>query len=97
MRSHIPVDPKANLIGSFWMVVAMLGFALEDAMIKRAAVDLPVWRVLVIFGLGGAAVFALWVWFVGAPVLHRDVLSRPMKVRVMFEVLGRFFMCWRWP
>lgn len=91
MQSHIPVDPKANLIGSLWMVVAMLGFALEDAMIKKATVDLPVWQVLVIFGLGGAAVFALWARVVGAPLLHRDVLSRPMKVRVLFEVLGRLF------
>ncbi|SLN65213.1 Riboflavin transporter [Falsiruegeria litorea R37] len=91
MKPHIPVDPKANLIGSAWMVVAMLGFALEDAMIKRAAADLPVWQVLVIFGLGGVAVFAMWAWAIGASLLHRDVLSRPMKVRVLFEVLGRLF------
>ncbi|WP_164659352.1 DMT family transporter [Tropicibacter sp. Alg240-R139] len=91
MISHIRTDPKSNLIGSFWMVLAMLGFALEDALIKSVAIAMPVWQVLVFFGTGGAMLFALWALVTGTPLLHADVLSRPMKVRALFEVLGRLF------
>lgn len=69
----------------------MLGFALEDALIKSVSSNLPVWQVLVLFGLGGATLFALGARISGLPLIHADVLSRPMQVRVLFEILGRLF------
>ncbi|MGV6803407.1 MAG: DMT family transporter [Ruegeria sp.] len=91
VTSHIRTDAHANLIGSAWMIAAMAGFALEDALLKSAAGLLPVWQVLVLFGLGGALVFFGIAAMQGQRLIHPDVLSKPMLVRALFEVLGRLF------
>ncbi|WP_299984376.1 DMT family transporter [uncultured Ruegeria sp.] len=91
MTPHIQTDPRSNLIGSAWMVAAMALFALEDALLKGASVSLPIWQVLILFGAGGAAIFACVVTARGGRLFHPDVLSRPMKIRVLFEILGRMF------
>ncbi|EEE38572.1 possible transporter, RhaT family, DMT superfamily [Rhodobacteraceae bacterium KLH11] len=91
MTPYIQTDPRSNLIGSAWMIAAMALFALEDALLKAASAALPIWQVLVLFGAGGAAVFAGVATLRGGRLFHPDVLSRPMKVRVVFEVLGRMF------
>ncbi|KUJ78434.1 DMT family transporter [Ruegeria profundi] len=91
MISHIKTDPRSNLIGSAFMISAMALFALEDALIKGASATLPIWQILVLFGAGGSAVFAAAALLRGARLFHIDVLSRPMKVRVLFEILGRLF------
>ncbi len=46
-------DRRANFIGSLWMVVAMAGFAVEDALIKIVSEALPVVQILIIFVFGG--------------------------------------------
>lgn len=91
MTTHIQTDARANLIGSAWMIAAMAGFALEDTLLKSAASVLPIWQVLVMFGIGGAAVFAFVATVQGHRLLHPDVLSKPMKIRVVFEIFGRLF------
>lgn len=91
MTTHILTDPRSNLIGSAWMIAAMALFALEDALLKGATATLPIWQVLVLFGSGGAMVFAAVALQRGARLFQPDVLSRPMKVRVLFEILGRLF------
>lgn len=53
-----------NLRGSTLMVLAMLGFAIEDMLIKQMSAGLPVGQVLTILGVGGACVF-------GATILYR--------------------------
>jgi drug/metabolite transporter (DMT)-like permease len=73
------------------MVAAMAAFAVEDALIKRAAREVPIGQVLVVFGLGGALAFAAWVRQDGAALLHPDALSRPMLLRALFELVGRLF------
>lgn len=84
-------ENKANLTGSLWMVAAMAAFAAEDAMVKVAAASLPVAEVLVLFGLGGAFLFAVVAMVRGDRMLGADVLSRPMRIRAGFEVAGRLF------
>ncbi|WP_419740498.1 DMT family transporter [Ruegeria sp.] len=91
MTAHIRTDPRSNLIGSAWMIAGMALFALEDALLKGASAHLPIWQILILFGAGGALIFAAVALLRGASLLHRDVLSRPMKVRVLFEILGRMF------
>lgn len=73
------------------MIAAMAVFAVEDAFIKAASVTLPVGQVLVIFGLGGALVFAALALFNKEPLYTADVVSRPMCIRVIFEIIGRLF------
>lgn len=82
---------RANLIGSLWMVAAMAGFAIEDVFLKIAAQTLSISQILMMFGAGGAAVFALWARVTGDALVSRAVLSRPMRIRVVFEILGRLF------
>lgn len=82
---------RANLLGSLWMILAMAGFAIEDALIKSAAVTLPKAQVLVLFGLGGVIVFGLWARMAGARLADPAVLSRPMRIRAVFEIWGRLF------
>jgi len=88
---HIATDRKANLAGSAWMIAAMAVFAVEDALIKAASVALPIGEVLVVFGLGGAFVFAALALVNREPLYSADVVSRPMCIRVVFEIVGRLF------
>ena len=91
MTTHIATDLKANLVGSGWMIASMAVFAVDDAFIKAASVTLPVGQVLVIFGLGGALVFASLALYNREPLYSADVISRPMWIRVVFEIIGRLF------
>jgi len=47
-----------NIRGAILMVVAMLGFAVEDSLIKLLSRDIPSGQILITIGLGGALVFA---------------------------------------
>ena len=80
-----------NVIGSLWMIAAMAAFALEDALVKRAAMELPVSEVLILFGLGGAIAFWALAGLKRESVFHADVLSPVMKIRFGFELVGRLF------
>ncbi|WP_170785046.1 DMT family transporter [Ruegeria lacuscaerulensis] len=91
MTTHIQTDPRSNLIGSAWMIAAMALFALEDALIKAASAAIPIWQVLVLFGAGGAVIYSVVAMLRSTRLFQPDVLSRPMKVRVVFEILGRLF------
>lgn len=84
-------ERRANLIGSLWMIGAMACFAVEDTLVKAAAQAMPLGQLLVLFGLGGAVIFAVVAQLTGTRLISIDVLSRPMRVRVLFEVLGRLF------
>jgi len=88
------IDRRAarfNLEGMFWMIAAMAAFAVEDAMLKQVSMALPVSQMLMLFGGGGALIFALLARRNHEPLFSSDVTSRPMLVRVLFEVVGRLF------
>jgi drug/metabolite transporter (DMT)-like permease len=87
----IRTDRRANLLGALWMVGAMAAFAVEDALVKAVTASLPVAQVLVLFGAGGAIVFAAAALVRGERLFGADAVSPPMRVRVCFEVAGRLF------
>ncbi len=91
MTSKISVNGRANLIGALWMIAAMAAFAVEDAFIKASAQLVPVGQVLILFGLGGAIVFAIVARLRNEPLFVTEVLSPPMLWRVIFEITGRLF------
>lgn len=91
MTNTVAPDGNANLTGSLWMIAAMGAFAVEDALIKAAALTLPLGQVMVCFGLGGALIFAAVARFRQEPLFVKDVLSGPMQLRALFEILGRLF------
>ncbi|HQF30775.1 MAG TPA: DMT family transporter [Hyphomicrobiales bacterium] len=82
---------SANLQGILWMVAAMAAFAVEDALIKRAAREMPIGEVLIVFGLGGALAFLVLAYRDAAMLLRLQSLSRLMLVRMVFELVGRLF------
>ncbi len=86
-----PGHRGSNLQGIAWMVLAMAAFAVEDALVKRAARELPIAQVLMMFGAGGALVFAAAGLRHGVPLWHPDVRSRTMGIRAVFELTGRLF------
>lgn len=87
-----PKAPRsANLRGSLWMVAAMAGFAVEDMFLKAATAHIPLGQALLIFGLTGAAFFAILTKRAGETLLHPALLSRPLLIRSSFEVAGRLF------
>lgn len=81
----------ANRRGIAWMVAAMAAFALEDACVKVAARSLPIGQVLMLFGLGGMAVFAACPRGSGAALFNAAVRAPAMRVRAVFEFIGRLF------
>lgn len=91
MTAALRTDGHANLRGSLWMIVAMAVFAIEDTLLKAASQTLPVGQVLILFGLGGACVFAAWSRYKQEPLFVPEVLSPPMRIRVVFEIVGRLF------
>lgn len=86
-----PVGSRANAIGALWMVAAMAAFAVEDAFVKAVSQHLPVGQVLILFGGGGAVLFALVALMSGQRLFTRAVVSFPMRLRVLFEISGRLF------
>ncbi|WP_151720616.1 DMT family transporter [Gemmobacter serpentinus] len=81
-----------NLRGSLFMVLAMLGFAIEDMALKRVAgAGMPVGEILIFFGGGGALLFAVLTRMQGQPIWHPAVISPRMLVKAAFEVMGRLF------
>lgn len=69
----------------------MAAFAVEDVFVKATSELLPIGQILIIFGFGGAAIFAALAAFNGEQLISSDVMSRPMCIRVFFEIVGRLF------
>lgn len=91
MTANMATERNANLLGSIWMIASMAIFAIEDAFVKAASVTLPVGQILIVFGMGGAIVFACLARLGNEPLFHKDAVSRPRRIRVVFEVFGRLF------
>lgn len=67
----------------------MAAFSLEDLFIKSATKSLPLGQVLILFGLGGMIVFMILTARRGEVLLHPAILSRPIVLRSICEVMGR--------
>lgn len=90
-RADLVTPDRANMVGALWMMTAMAAFAVEDSFVKAASATLPVAQILMMFGLGGAIVFAMLARASGQRLLVPEVLSWPMRIRVIFEICGRLF------
>jgi len=77
-----------NYRGAALMVLAMLGFAVEDLLIKLLSVNLPIWQILVVLGGGGAGVFGVLVVVSRQKLFPAEMLSRVLLVRNLGEMVG---------
>ncbi len=73
------------------MVMAMAAFSLEDMFIKSASSAVPVGEILMLFGIGGTLAFTVMALRSGQAVFHSQILSLPILLRAVFEVMGRLF------
>jgi drug/metabolite transporter (DMT)-like permease len=80
--------PMENLRGAILMVLAMLGFAIEDMIIKLMAGALPVWQIIGTLGVGGSLVFAVLTLWQGQQLLSRAYLSGSIYLRNLGELVG---------
>lgn len=77
-----------NMRGAVLMVLAMLGFAGEDMFIKLLSDAASVGQILVMLGFGGSVVFGFIVVMQGKPLFSRDMISAPIGLRAMGEMIG---------
>jgi hypothetical protein len=75
-----------NIRGATIMVLAMLGFAIEDALIKLLAGALPIGQIVGLLGIGGAGVFALLCRARKEALWHPDFLARSVLLRNLAEL-----------
>lgn len=87
MTGHGP----ENLRGILLMIAAMAGFAVEDMLLKSVYGHLPVGQILVLFGAGGAVVFAVMTLRGGQPLFSRAALVPAVAWKAGNEVMGRVF------
>ena len=73
------------------MIIAMAAFAIEDSLIKAISEKLQIGHILFIIGLGGSFIFAALVLIKKERILFLEVLSGPMNLRIIAEVIGRVF------
>lgn len=77
-----------NIRGSLLMVASMLGFALEDMLIKQMADALPMGQVIAMIGLGGTVSFSTVTLMRGQRVWSRALLSWPIILRSLGEIIA---------
>ncbi len=82
-----------NLRGSLFMVLAMLGFAIEDAFFKAATGtgDVSPGVGTMLFGLFGTGFFLLYALWRREQLYSHAYIEGPLLIRSAFEILGRLF------
>lgn len=80
-----------NLRGAAFMTLSMLGFAIEDALIKGLAQRVPPGQIIAVIGLGGAVILALWIRGRGGRILLPDFARPQILARSGCEVMGTMF------
>ncbi len=91
MTCENPSSQRENYVGSCLMVISMAAFAVEDSVIKVVSGFLPVGQILFLLGIGGTASFFLTALILRRKIWTSDVLTWPMHLRVILEIVGRVF------
>lgn len=77
-----------------FMVLAMAGFAVEDAVIKQLSYDMPISQVLMMIGAGGLAAFSAVCLAIGHNPFQAVVLTRWFVLRTACELMSAIlFVC----
>ena len=84
-----------NLRGATIMVLAMLGFAVEDMFIKLLAGSLPIGQIIGLMATGGAVTYALICRAQGLALFSRDMLTAPVLIRNFGGIVWNGRLCHR--
>jgi len=74
--------------GIMLMTLAMLGFAIEDMLVKLSMAGLPVSAILFWLGAGGTLAFWVWCRLTGIAVVSRTFFTPVLMCRHMAEAVG---------
>lgn len=77
-----------NIRGATLMVLAMLGFAIEDMFVKKVSALLPVGQILFLLGAGGAVIFGIACIMQGRSPFSRAMWNWPIMIRAAGEIIG---------
>ena len=80
-----------NLRGALFMTLAMLGFAIEDGLIKALTSDLPPGQIIALIGAGAALVLAIGLKVRGKAVLTPAMAAPKVMQRTACELFGTLF------
>ncbi|WP_084863678.1 DMT family transporter [Salibaculum halophilum] len=80
-----------NLRGAAFMTLSMLGFAVEDALVKTVSARLPAGQIIALLGLAGAVLFWTWLALRGQRLFVRAQLAPKVLMRTGCEALGTAF------
>lgn len=77
-----------NLRGGALMVLAMLGFALEDMLIKLMASTVSVGQIVGMLGIGSAFIIGPILVLQRQPLFDRSMMTLPILLRAVGELVG---------
>ena len=80
-----------NLRCIAFMILAMAGFAIEDAVIKKLSLTMPVSQVLLLMGFAGIAAFGLLAKIRKVQLLASEVYNRWFIARTLSELAAAIF------
>ena len=82
---------QSNFRYAFFMVIAMVGFAIEDAIIKQLASKLPISQVLISVGLSGLLVLYGLSILKKELIAHRSFIDVKFLLRMSCELISSVF------
>lgn len=77
-----------NLRGAALMTLSMLGFAIEDVLIKTLGANISAGQIISTIAAGSVLTFAAWFIVRGEPLFVRAHLSPIVWLRTLFDVMG---------
>jgi len=86
-----PTVKNENLRCIAFMILAMAGFAIEDAVIKKLSLTMPVSQVLLLMGFAGIAAFGLLAKIRKVQLLASEVYNRWFIARTLSELAAAIF------
>ena len=84
-------EEQSNFRYVFFMVIAMIAFAIEDAIIKQLAFKLPISQVLISVGLSGLLVLYVLSIVKKKDIAHRRFVDVKFLLRMLCELVSSVF------
>ena len=75
-----------NMRCIFYMIIAMAGFAIEDAIIKQLSNSMPISEILILIGIGGLIIFSLAARHRTIGIFSAEIKNPRFLVRSLCEL-----------
>ena len=75
-----------NMRCIFYMIIAMAGFAIEDAIIKQLSNSMPISEILILIGIGGLIIFSLAARYRTIRIFSAEIKNPRFLIRSLCEL-----------